>query len=68
MTFEDPNHAPKADSTRAYKCSACEHLHVALVDEDGLFIATAVMSIEMLEGLLKLARMSSDEPGQQWLS
>lgn len=53
MSFEDPNDAPKADHTTGYKCDHCEHLHVALMDEDDRCIATAVMSREMLEGMLK---------------
>ena len=53
MAFEDPNDAPKAERTECYKCGHCDNLHVALVDEDGLYIAIAIMSKEMLEGMLK---------------
>jgi hypothetical protein len=51
--FDNPNDAPKADSTRYYKCDTCEHLHVILVDEDDRTLASAVYSrvalIHMLE-------------------
>lgn len=52
--FEDPNDAPKADRVTGYKCEACEHLHIVLVDEDGLALATAVVSREMLEQMLTM--------------
>lgn len=52
MTF-DPNDAPKADSTRWYKCDACEHLHVILLGEADEPLATAVVSREMLVNMLK---------------
>jgi len=55
----NPNDAPKADSTHYYKCDACEHLHVMLIDEDGDCIATAVMSRDMLINMLSTI---DDEP------
>lgn len=51
MNYNDPNDAPKASSTRFYKCDECEHLHVMLLDEFDRFIATAVVSREMLVGM-----------------
>jgi membrane-bound inhibitor of C-type lysozyme len=52
MAYKDPNEAPKADSTRYYKCDACEHLHVMLVDEDDCTFATAVIDRKMLLSML----------------
>lgn len=50
--YEDPDDAPQADSTRFYKCEACEHLHVMLMSEEDRCYATAVISREMLLGML----------------
>lgn len=52
MAYPDPDDAPQADSTRFYKCDACEHLHVMLMDEEDHCHATAVISREMLLGML----------------
>jgi hypothetical protein len=51
---KDPNDAPKADTTKYYKCEACTHLHVLLVDELDETIATAVLSREMLVHMLEV--------------
>jgi membrane-bound inhibitor of C-type lysozyme len=50
----DPNDAPKADSTRYYKCDGCQHLHVMLMSEEDNVLATAVMSREMLLEMLEV--------------
>jgi len=49
---KDPNDAPKAYTTRWYKCDACENLHVLLLDEDDEPISTAVISREMILNML----------------
>lgn len=54
MTYDDPNNAPKAHTTQSYKCNRCEHLHVMLMDEQGKYIATAVISRAMLVNMLKV--------------
>lgn len=54
LMFEDPNDAPKADSTRYYKCDGCAHLHVALVDKDDNCYVTAIISREMLVHMLEV--------------
>ena len=54
MAHTNPNAAPKADSTRYYKCDGCENLHVMLTDEDENTIATAVMSRDMLLHMLEV--------------
>ena len=54
MAHKNPNHAPKADSAHYYKCGTCDHLHVALVDEDGDTHATAVMSYDMLRHMIEV--------------
>lgn len=56
MPHKDPNQAPKADYVQCFKCDSCEHLHVALMDEADRFIAIAIMTKEMLEGMLAAAR------------
>lgn len=53
MSYDDPNDAPKADSTRWYKCDACEHLHVLLQDEQDRTIASAVIDEGMLKRMLE---------------
>jgi hypothetical protein len=52
VAYEDCDDAPQADSTRFYKCDGCQHLHVMLMNEDDLCYATAVISREMLLGML----------------
>jgi hypothetical protein len=54
MVYDNPNHAPKAYSTKYYKCDACERLHVVLVDKDDKYIATAVISRDVLEHMFKV--------------
>lgn len=54
MTYEDPNDAPKADSTHYYKCDHCEHLHMILVDEIGRTYVTAIISRDMLIHMLEV--------------
>jgi membrane-bound inhibitor of C-type lysozyme len=54
MAHEDPDDAPKADSTRHYKCDACQHLHMLLMDEDDKTIATAVIDRQTLVHMLSV--------------
>jgi hypothetical protein len=45
-----------ADSVRGYKCDHCEHLHLVLLDLDDEPIATAVLTIEMLQNMLRIVQ------------
>jgi hypothetical protein len=54
MRTKDPNRAPKADHVQGFKCDGCDNLHLALMDENDRFIATAVLTVEMLWGMLDI--------------
>lgn len=63
MSVADPNDAPKADHLQSYKCDACKHLHVVLIDEEDRYIATAVISREMSENMFRML----DGPPQEFM-
>jgi hypothetical protein len=57
MPHDEREHdVPIADSVKAYKCDHCEHLHLVLVDEADAPIASAVLTVEMLEGMLNIVK------------
>ena len=54
MPHVEPDQGEIADSVRGYKCDRCEHLHLILLDVDDQPIATALLTQEMLENMLRM--------------
>lgn len=56
MSYENPDDAPRANSTQWYKCESCENLHIILLDENNESIATAVFDEDMLNRMLSTVK------------
>jgi hypothetical protein len=49
VVLEIPNDIPTASGITIGQCTACEHLHIILHDEDGRPFAQAVLSSDMTD-------------------